>query len=164
MTIDIKEHTELTLIIAYGPNDDKRVVENKDMFYENLQNTVNEAKCVSMIMGDLNGRMGNDPTGYGRVTGKDSINDNGERLLTFFWANNFSIANTMFPHKNIDLWTRNEPARNEKSITDYIRIKQEMLRYVRDVKVKRGLVIGSDHHLFMMVKAIKGKTTKPRRV
>lgn len=53
-------------------------------------------------MGNLNSRVGNNPTRWWNVIGrydKEVQNDNGERLLNICVADNFVIANTKFPHE-----------------------------------------------------------------
>jgi hypothetical protein len=73
-------------------------------------------------------RAGNKLEDVGYVIGKHgegTWSDNGKRLIKFCTENNSIIANTIFPHKKICMYTRVEPSKNENSETDYAIIRKE---------------------------------------
>lgn len=87
LAIYIKEDiNNVTLNITYGPNDDEHV-DIKDSFYESLQNAI-DANYKVMIIGDYNGRVGNNPGRLRKIMGtheENIINDDGERCWIFEW-------------------------------------------------------------------------------
>lgn len=60
---------------------------------------------------------------------------------------NLRIMNTFFAHKDIHKFTWHQHNRDLRSIIDYIIVKQNTALKIQDVRVKRGAVCGSDHHL-----------------
>lgn len=85
--------------------------------------------------------------GVVRKYGENTRNDNGNRLIDFCRLNGLIIANTFFDHKDIHKYTRKAPSRNERSIIDYILIEKSRRHLVKNIRVKRGPEIGSDHYL-----------------
>lgn len=69
------------------------------------------------------------------------------------------ITNTHFKHKEIHTYTRELVSRNEKSLIDYFLVSKSLRNNIKDVKVKRGAEIGSDHFLVTM-KWYKDRTEK----
>lgn len=155
LTVNLKEgrgKEEHLIIIAYGPNENEKK-EEKDKFYQDLQREIDDSKCNVIMMGDLNGRVGNDNKGIEWCLGKQGEkvkNTNGERLLNFCVENELIIANSHFKHREIHKITRVMESRQEKSIIDYFIASKNIWRKIKDVKVKRGPEIGSDHFLLMM--------------
>jgi hypothetical protein len=126
----------------------------KDEFYETLQTEQDNLVGNKILMGNINDRLDRDNTGIERYLGpygEEAKNDNGERLIELL------ITNSKFKHKDINKFIRIAPFWNEKSITDYFIMKKENFRTLKDVKVKRGVEIGSDHHLLIMQMTIDGK-------
>src|SRR5436190_10846409 len=104
-------------------------------------------------MGDLNGRVGNTNESIEwclRKHGESTRNNNGERIIEFCLENELKIGNTHFKKKEIQKITRQVISRNEKSIIDYFLINKGLWRKVKDITVKRGAEIGSDHFLLIM--------------
>ena len=90
------------MVQAYAPTNDA-MDEEKDEFYNQLQDTVSSCNRNDMIvvMRDLNAKVGNNNTNRGEVMGKIGVgvvNDNGERLCYFCNKNGFIINGTIFPH------------------------------------------------------------------
>lgn len=93
ITINIKEgkeNKEYTLIVGYGPNEDTRK-EGKDKFFKELQEILDTTKNkIIIILGDLNGRVGNNNRGiessFGKY-GEHTKNHNGERIIEFCLEN-----------------------------------------------------------------------------
>ena len=77
--------------------------------------------------------------------------------------NDLKIANTKFKNKEIHKFTRQVYSRNEKSIIDYFLIGSEIWKDIKQVKVKRGGEIGSDHYLVRMRLKIDIEKEKSKR-
>ncbi|KAK5649396.1 hypothetical protein RI129_000425 [Pyrocoelia pectoralis] len=90
----------------------------------------------------------------------ENKNNNGHRLLQLCTENNLIIMNTFFIHKDIHKYTREAPSRNEKSIIDYIVINKSFRKEIKDVKVRRGAEIYSDHYLVIAKIHLKTKAVE----
>jgi hypothetical protein len=92
-----------------------------------------------LLMGDLNGRVGNDyVTGQGalgRYGGEVVRNGNRQRIIDFCAHNRLVIGNTVFKHKQIHQITFVGDGRDVQSVIDYIIFLQGMRRNFRDIKV-----------------------------
>ncbi|XP_062620528.1 uncharacterized protein LOC134282096 [Saccostrea cucullata] len=126
--------------------------ETKQDFYEALQAELEKIPKhdLTIIMGDFNAKIGQDNIRYDRVMGKygcGTMNENGEHLAEFCGYNNFVIGGTLFPHKDIHKLTWISPGRRGKNQIDHIVINGKWRRSLRDVRVRRGADVGSDHHL-----------------
>ncbi|KAF6201218.1 hypothetical protein GE061_005665 [Apolygus lucorum] len=126
----------------------------KEAFYEALQRILDGGRQETLILGDINGRVGNNILGYEKVLGRHgevTRNDSGKRLLQFCINNNLAVYNTFYPHKDIHKYTREEPTLQQRSLIDYVVGSPDFRRRVRDVVVRRGPEIGSDHYLVVAV-------------
>lgn len=128
LTVKIKLIDEeiWTVIVAYGENENARK-EEKDKFFDELQKQIDEGEENVMIIGDLNGRVGNKNSGIEKYMGKEgeeTLNKNGKRIIEICIENNLIITNTKFKHKDIHKYTRGRESRNEKSIIDYFLISK----------------------------------------
>lgn len=150
LAIDLEINKEpYTLIVSYGPNEDEKV-ENKQKFFDALQNEVDNTNNNLIIMGDLNGRVGTMNKEIEWCLGKygeEAKNKNGERIIGFCLENDLVITNTMFKHKTIHKMTREDPHTHQKSLIDYFLISRHKMREIKDVRVRRSAEIGSDHFL-----------------
>ncbi|KAK4878322.1 hypothetical protein RN001_010828 [Aquatica leii] len=129
-----------TIIVAYAPNDNERK-EMKDQFYELLQMEIDRGEKNVIIMGDMNGRVGNNNEGIERHMGQqdeNTKNDNGRRLIDLCVGNDLVITNTKFMHKDIHKYTREVRSRNEKSIIDYFIVNTENWNRVKGEKKRRN--------------------------
>lgn len=138
-----------TIMILYGMSEDETKA-NKDEFWDKVQIEYEKLKEPIYIVGDLNARVGNKNKGLEEIMGKHgepSKNSNGNRLIDFCIVNELKILNTFFEHKDIHKYTREERSRNEKSLIDYFLSSGTQGKEVKDIKVKRGCEIGSDHYL-----------------
>jgi hypothetical protein len=73
-------------------------------------------------------------------------------------ANGLCVGNTYFAHKSIHKKTWWSPDGSVSNEIDYICISKRWRSSLRDVKVRRGADVGSDHHL--LVSEIKLKFKK----
>lgn len=142
---------KITIVAVYGPNEnDKKEV--KDKFWEELSRVTEASMGQVFVAGDFNSRVGvrKDETEF--VLGKHGEvvrNSNGDRMIDYCIINNLVIMNTFFEHKNVHKFTREVHGRKEKSIIDYILTEKQNRKVVKNVRVRRGAEIYSDHHLLV---------------
>lgn len=97
------KHTRVSVIQVYAPTEDA-TVEEKDDFYERLQDTIDEMprRDLKLVLGDFNAQVGGDRNGMEKSVGafasSDHLSDNGERLVSFCDFNDLCIASTFFFH------------------------------------------------------------------
>ena len=148
----IEHNNEYTLIVTYGPNEGDEK-ENLDKYYSELQEAIDDTKKNIIIMGDLNGRIGNSNTGLERIMGREgekTLNNNGRRIIEICNENDLIITNTYFTHRDIHKYTREQPTKKEKSIIDYFITSENLRTQIKDVRVYREPDIGSDHYMLVM--------------
>jgi exonuclease III len=98
-------YRRVTIIQVYAPHNEREEVE-KEQFYQELQETLDgcSRNDITIIMGDLNAKVGSDNSGYERTMGVHGLgmqNGNGERSCEFCQLNGLVITGTLFPHKNV---------------------------------------------------------------
>ena len=76
-------------------------------------------------------------------------NDSGERLLRFCSEHQLKVANTYIVHKNSHRYTWERPFLNQKSIFDYIIVKNNSMLKVFDARVQIKANCGTDHRMLM---------------
>ena len=95
----------MNVIHCYAPtNDDEDQV--KDQFYHRLQSVIDNfpERDISILMRDLNAKIGSDNIGYEEVMGQHGLgvmNDNGERLADLSALNKLVLGGSVFPHRRI---------------------------------------------------------------
>lgn len=95
VTLKIKNNL-LNVIPVYAP-DITKIKEEKDTFYENLQDLLDTTKNgeKTIILGDFNARVGNTPLdGVKQKFNEETLNENGERLVEICLMNALRINNT----------------------------------------------------------------------
>ena len=157
--------TKLSIIVSYAPINDAEE-EEKDEFYDSLQATLEQIPPhdMTILMGDMNARVGNDNIGRERTMGKEGIGDmtaNGERLVNLCEENDLVIGGTLFPHRTIHKLTWTSPDGRTQSQIDHIIINGKWRRSLRDVRVMRQADVGSDHNL--LIAKVKLKLRKARK-
>lgn len=149
--LEMQEKEKITLIAVYGPDENEKK-EVKDKFWEDLALITERSKGKIFVAGDFNSRVGKRENNTETVIGKfgeDKRNNNGNRLIEYCSRNNLIITNSFFQHKKIHTITREVKSRNERSILEYILVEKNNRQVVKDVRVKRGAEIYSDHYLLM---------------
>ena len=66
-------------------------------------------------------------------------NYNGRRVVEFCAESGLCVGNTYFRHKGLHKYTKMAEAKEVKSMVDMVFVKKDMLRYVQDVRVVRGM-------------------------
>ena len=147
----------VTLIAVYAPVNpsSKRIIDDSDKFYADLQGTVNQVQKGDMllIIGDLNARLGDQehltaPQCIGSFT-TDAQNANGVKLLGFCMLNDLVITNTFFQHKTIHQTSWMNPGKQSWHMFDYTIVNRKFRSSVEDARSLRRATeaIGTDHHL-----------------
>ena len=152
----------LNIIQCYAPTNDADD-ETKEEFYQLLKETTRKlsTRDITIIMGDINAKVGTDNTGFEEVMGTKglgTINENGELFASFCATYNLVIGGTIFPHKPCHLATWVSPDMKTENQIDHVCISRKFRRSLQDVRVKRGADAASDHHL--LVANIKLKLRK----
>ncbi|CAI2725223.1 unnamed protein product [Schistosoma spindalis] len=151
----------MNVIQCYAPtNDDNE--DAKDQFYDRLQSIVEKCptKDLTILMGDLNAKVGIDNTGYEEIMGRHGLgerNENGERFANLCAFNKLVIGGTIFPHKRIHKTTWTSPDHITQNQIDHICTNKKFRRTMEDVRTKRGADIASDHHLLVAKMKLKLK-------
>ncbi|KAI8503757.1 hypothetical protein Bbelb_187280 [Branchiostoma belcheri] len=166
-----KSNINLHVIQCYAPTNDAEE-ERKDAFYQQLQAVLDRRrnKDITILMGDLNAKIGSDNTGYEEVMGKEGLgkmNENGERFTDLCSLNQLVIGGSIFMHKRIHKATWRSPDHITENQIDHMCISQKFRRLWSDVRVMRGADVSSDHHLLVMSLRLRLKkystTTNSRR-
>ena len=79
--------------------------------------------------------------------GEEVINDNGDKLIDICEQNSLKILNGCFKHKRIHQYTWHQDTQEIRSIIGYIIARQNSGFKFQDIRVFRGMIVGSDHYL-----------------
>ena len=79
--------------------------------------------------------------------GEEVINDNGDKLVDVCEHNSLKILNGCFKHTRIHQYPWHQDTLELKSIIDYIIARQNSGLKFQNVRVFRGMRVGSDHYL-----------------
>ena len=156
-----KKRIALNVVQCYGPTNDGSE-EDKDQFFYRLQKVLETfpRKDITILMGDVNAKIGTDNTGYEHIMGTQAVgemNENGEKFADFCALNNMVIGGSIFPHKRIHKCTWVSPDNRTENQIDHICINKRFRRSMQDVRVKRGADAASDHHLLVTKLKLKLK-------
>ena len=123
-------------------------------------------KDMTILMGDLNAKIGSYNSGYEEVMGRQGLgkmNENGEMLADFCAFNNMIIGGSVFPHRTIHKATWVSPDHRIENQIDHICIGRKFRRSLQDVRVQRGTDAASDHHLVLARMKMKLKKSEVKR-
>ncbi|VDP02478.1 unnamed protein product, partial [Schistosoma margrebowiei] len=95
----------MNIIQCYAPTNDSND-DIKYQFYGRLQSIIEKcpSKDLTILMGDLNAKVGIRNTGYEDIMGRHGLgesNENEERFVNLCAFNKLVIRGTIFPHKRI---------------------------------------------------------------
>jgi len=79
--------------------------------------------------------------------GEEIINDNGDKLIDICEQNSLEILNGYFKHKRIHQYTWHQDTKELRSIIDYIIGRQSSGLKLHDIRVFRGMTVGSGVYL-----------------
>ena len=156
-----------SIIQVYAPQQG-RPQEEKEEFFRQLQEVKDSVPYTEniLIIGDMNGHIGQDRTGIESILGAFSIgnrNREGENIIDFCIQNRMSIMNSFYNHRDSHKWTwyRWNSAMGtytEKSMIDLAITNNKNM--IRDVRSIPSVSFDSDHRLLL----IKLKMTKPKPI
>jgi hypothetical protein len=132
----------VTLIQCYAPTEATEKTK-KEEYYQQPSDTVRKVRKrdIIMMMGCMNAKIGSDNEGLEHVMGE--MNENGELFVNLCASYDLVIGGSLFVHKV----TRVSPDHNTKNQIDHIAISRKFRRSLTNVRYRRGVDIGSDHHL-----------------
>ncbi|VDP71496.1 unnamed protein product [Schistosoma curassoni] len=141
----------MNIIQCYAPTNDSNDDIN-DRFYERLQSIIEKCprKDLTILVEDLNAKVGIDNTGYEDIMGRHGLgerNENGERFSNLCAFNKLLIGGTIFPNKRTNKATWISPDHTTENQIDHICINKKFRRTMEDVRTRRGADIASDHRL-----------------
>lgn len=115
-------------------------------------------------MGDLNSRIGNTAVpGVTQQYNEESLNSNGEMLISMCSQNELRINNTFFPHlwKYKRTWANN---RGQISVLDY-RIMNRSVHpcQIIDIRSLNSTNVGPDHNLILCIFRYNKTSTTDRK-
>ena len=164
------EYVKTTIIQCYAPTD-QATEEEKDLFYNTLQDQIDKTPLhdVIIVMGDLNAKVGSDNVGYESCMGREGLgerNDNGRRFADMCLENGLVIGGNIFQHKTIHKLSWISPDGRTSNQIDHIAINQKWRRSLRDVMAIRGADARSDLHLMLgklllKLRSARGRNSEP---
>ncbi|CAH1268867.1 Hypp4012 [Branchiostoma lanceolatum] len=166
-----KSNINLRVIQCYAPTNDAEE-EKKEEFHQQLQAVLDKGrnKDITLLMGDLNAKIGSDITGHEGVMGTHGLgrmNENAEGFTDLCSLNQLVIGGSIFMHKRIHKATWRSPDHITENQIDHMCISQKFRRLWSDVRVMRGADVSSDHHLLVTSARLRLKkhptTTNPRK-
>ena len=144
---------KVSIVQCYAPTNAAEE-EVKEEFYLQLQGVLEKLprRDITIVMGDMNAKVGNDNHGREHVMGREGvgvINENGELFTDLCETNDLVIGGTIFPHRRIHKVTWRSPDMKTENQIDHIAISRRWRRTLQDVKACRGADVGSDHTLLI---------------
>jgi hypothetical protein len=140
---------KICILGIYAISEDKNAVVKEEFFgkfNEEIIKIGNSREIV--IAGDFNSRtrkkVNNLVVG---PFGEEVLKDNGDKLIDICEQNSLKILNGYFKHKGIYQYTWHQDTKEQRSIIDYIIAGQKSGLKFQDVRVFRGMTVGSDHYL-----------------
>ncbi|XP_057671201.1 craniofacial development protein 2-like [Diorhabda carinulata] len=168
LIVKLRTETQLLNIISiYAPEDNKPKQE-RESFYEQLQNITESLPQNEsiIILGDFNARIGNEVIpGVKQRFNENILNDNGELLMNLCSLCDLRINNTFFDLKPQYKSTfRN--SRGQQSTIDYIVTNRHIHpAQIQEVRTLNSANAGSDHSLLLgkiKMKLNLGRNREPR--
>ena len=121
---------------------------------DDIEKLISDWEHKIIIMGDWNGRIGNNMNKgkgtMGKFGGEGITNKNGKRMMEFCIFNNILIGNTFFPHKKSHQITFKAEGTGAETIIDYITYTNDTRYNIMDVRVFRGAELSTDHYLLVV--------------
>ena len=163
--VKLKGKQSMQIIQVYAPTT-SHADEEIEMFYENLEKTIDPKCKYHIIMGDFNAKVGKqDQNSTARSVGPHGTgerNERGERLMNFAEENNLIIANTFFQKPKKRMWTWESPNGETRNQIDFILTPGRNI--VTDCGVITKADIGSDHRMVRAKLKLNTKLERLKRI
>ena len=155
----------INIVSAYAPQVGC-TDEEKEEFWEELEELIRSlsAKDKIVIGADLNGHIGRGNTGYERWHGgfgHGEKNQEGDNILKFTQAYDLALGNSFFK-KREDHYVTYMSGTN-RTVVDYILVRRQDLRDLKNYKVIPGESIASQHRLLVATMEFKAHHNKQQR-
>ena len=124
--------------------------EETDNFYNTIDKILEKQIHHTIVMVDLNAKVGGQTNTAERATGCFGLgqrNERGDTLVEWATSDNFKITNTQFQKKAGRRWTWRSPDGHTKNEIDYIMTDKPSM--VTDVTVINRINIGSERRMLM---------------
>lgn len=148
--ITIKTNGSDTVIINVHAPTEEKGDDEKEEFYNTLEDVYNGSSGSIKIIVDLNAKIGRELE-YRATTGGHSLhertNSNGNMLVDFAMGKGMIIKSTMFPRKNIHKYTWVSPDGKHRNQIDHVLINHKFKNCITNVRTLRGADMDSDHLL-----------------
>jgi len=148
VVIKLSKRQKMRIIQVYAPTTSHPDEEVEDM-YEEINKLLDEENIQhTIVMGDLNAKVGTKAHDQEHPMGKFGIgqrNERGDRLIEFAESRHLKIMNTFFKKKPTRKWTWKSPNGETKNEIDFILSNSQ--ENVKDVTVLSRFNTGSDHRL-----------------
>ena len=134
--------------------------EEKEEFWEELEELIRSFSDKEKIVigADLNGHIGRGNTGYERWHGgfgHGENNQEGDNILEFTQAYDLALGNSLFKKREEHYVTY--MSGTNRTVIDYILVRRQDLRDLKDCKVIPGESIASQHRLDLLVASVEFK-------
>ena len=160
LNIKLASHKDKWSIIqVYAPTE-QATKEKTDSFYEDLQNAIQKAHKKVIVMGDFNGKIGEQLPGEEHIIGKHGYgkrSKNGDRLISFALENKLAILNSFFKKKKSKKWTWISPNGLYTNEIDFILTNNPKI--FKDNNVLNNLNFNTNHR---MVRAVLGENAQKK--
>ena len=160
--------SRILFMTVYAPQQGRND-EEKDRFFLQLQEEIDKLRQNEevIVMGDLNGHVGQRTEGYEQVIGHHGIgqrNTEGDRILNFCNSNGMKIMNTYFQHRESHKytwygWNGTKQQYDRQTQIDLFLVTNHC--NVCNVKAIPSVSLDSDHRLVVMQTSHTIKKLKP---
>jgi hypothetical protein len=135
---------------VHGTTEDKSD-STKDSFYEEPECILDQFQKYNMkMLGDYNAKVGRQDIFKPKI-GNETLHeisyDNGIRVGNFATSENLIVKNTVFPNRNIHIYTWTSPDKKTHNQIDHVLMDKRRHSSVVDVRSFNGAYCDTDHNL-----------------
>lgn len=134
----------------------------KDAFYEQLEQVLQSStdKERTVLLGDMNARVGSDWESWPRCLGKYGIgkmNENGQRLLELCCRNNLIVTNSLFAGKPFHKVSWRHPRSSHWHQLDFVIVKERHRNEIHNTRTYHSSDCDTDHSIVISRMALEPK-------
>ncbi|GFS20103.1 mRNA cap guanine-N7 methyltransferase-like [Elysia marginata] len=164
-TLRVGDGRPLQIIEIFAPTTDYDDTDI-EIFYEELENSMDKKCKYTVIVGDFNAKKGRKETDEENEwigsSGIGKRNERGERLIDFCTANRLYITNSFFEKPASRYWTWESPGGSYKNQIDFILTNDRSM--FRNTEIITKVDIGSDHRMVRSTVSVNKKLTRLKRI